>query len=141
MKRIFSMLASIVIMTIVCSAQKGRVPKAVTDAFATKFPGATNVKWGKENAKEYEAEFQLNSKNISANFGMDGSWMETETEIPVSELPSAVHKAITSKYPAATITGADKIEQPGGKILYEADIKTGGKTKEVELHPDGSFVK
>ena len=42
-------------------------------------PAATDVKWGKESAKEYEAEFRLNGNNVSANFGSDGAWVETET--------------------------------------------------------------
>jgi uncharacterized lipoprotein NlpE involved in copper resistance len=124
-----------------CTSQTLKVPVAVKTAFNTKYPNATNVKWGKENAKEFEAEFKLNNKAVSANFGLDGSWVETESVIAVSDLPTAVSAAISAKYPGAPITLAEKTEQPGNKILYEVTIKVNGKKKGIEINPDGSFVK
>jgi hypothetical protein len=136
----------IVLMLAIAASLSGisqplKVPAAVKTAFNAKFPNATNVKWGKENAKEFEAEFKLNNKAISANFGMDGSWVETESGIPVSDLPAAVSAAIKAKYPGAPFTGAEKTEQPGNKVIYEVTIKVNGKKKGIEINPDGSFVK
>ena len=117
------------------------LPVAVKTAFSTKFPGATSIKWGKENAKEYEAEFKLKNNNVSANFLVTGEWVETETVLPIKDLPAAVSNAIKTKYPVASITKAEKLEMPGDKTLYEVFIKINGKTKEVEVNADGSFVK
>ena len=83
----------------------------------------------------------MNNSSVSANFKPDGSWVETETVIPVSELPAAVTAAINSKYPGSVISTAEKLEQPGDKLLYEATIKVNGKKKTVELKPDGSFAE
>lgn len=141
MKTIVSMLLLAICFTTTAMAQKTHVPAAVTKAFNSKFPAAKEVKWGKESAKEYEAEFKLNGNNVSANFKTDGSWVETETEINVADMPAAVTAAITKKYPGATISMAEKTEQPGGKVLYETAIKVNGKKKSVELNPDGSFAK
>ena len=126
--------------TISCSQKINEkdIPVPVKTAFHTKFPGATAVSWGKENAKEYEAEFKFNNNAVSANFGLDGSWVETETVIPVSDLPAAVKTAISAKYPGAPITLAEKTEQPGDKTLYEVSVKVNGKKKSMELNPDGS---
>jgi hypothetical protein len=123
----------------ICAQMKA--PTAVANAFSKKFADAKQVKWGKENAKEYEADFSLNGTKMSANFDLQGNWKETETEITVSNLPEAVVKSIKAKHPSATIEGASKIEKADGKIIYEADIKLNGKKKELELLPDGSFVK
>src|SRR5216683_4680125 len=65
------------------------VPAAVQKAFEQKFPKATKVGWGKENEKEWEAEFTFNGSKLSANFTSDGVWVETEKEIAISELPKA----------------------------------------------------
>jgi hypothetical protein len=141
MKNIFIVLTMAITMSLSANCQGLKVPEAVKNAFAAKFPGATNIKWGKENAKEYEAEFKLNNNSVSSNFKMDGSWVETESVIPVADLPTAVTSAINTKYPGAPVTHAEKTEQPGNKILYEVAITVNGKKKSLEINPDGSWVK
>ncbi len=78
---------------------------------------------------------------MSANYDLNGHWKETETAIAVKDLPEAVTRSIQTKYPTSIISGADKIEQPNGKIIFEADIKLKGRKKEIELFPDGRSVK
>ncbi|MCC7401024.1 MAG: PepSY-like domain-containing protein [Chitinophagaceae bacterium] len=140
MKKIIIVLAAVIVAGGSIHGQV-KVTEAAKKAFAEKFPNATDVKWGKENAKEYEAEFKLNGQPVSANFKLDGSWVETESSIPVSDLPVAVSNALKTKYPGLPILKAEKTEKPGGKIIYEAVIKIHGKKKEIELNPDGTFVK
>ena len=136
MNRIMLILG-LVLVKIVSFA--GTPPAAVQKAFSQKFPAATNVKWGKENAKEWEGEFKINSTKLSANFSDNGTWLETETEIPLSQLPPIVVSSINEQYPDWEIVGADKIERSKDGILYEADIKSGIKKKEVLLKSNGIF--
>jgi uncharacterized membrane protein YkoI len=139
MKAIYLMLVLCTALSVTSFAQI-KVPANVQNAFKTKFPGATGVKWGKESAKEYEAEFKLNNTAVSANFGTDGSWKETETTISAAELPAAVTRAVNAKYPGAVMYLTEKIEKPEGKVLYEVNIKVKGKKKELEMNPDGSVA-
>jgi len=141
MKKNFIVLIAAIIIGFSANCQGLKVPEAVQNAFTARFPNATNLKWGKENAKEYEAEFKLNGNSISANFSQDGTWVETESVIPESELPSAVKAAVGKKYPGAPITLAEKTEQPGNKILYEVSVKVNGKRKSVEMTPDGTIAE
>ena len=141
MKKNIIVLTLVILLSLSANSQTLKVPDAVSTAFKSKFPNATNLKWGKENATEYEAEFKLNNTKVSANFNTDGSWVETETTIPITDLPVTVSTAITKKYPGAIITMAEKTEMPGNKIIYEVAIKVNGKKKGIELNPDGSFVK
>ena len=143
MKSLLALAFCIVSFATMSCSQKineKNIPGPVKSAFNTKFPGATAVKWGKENAKEYEAEFTFNNNAVSANFGLDGSWVETETVIPVADLPAAVKAAVSAKYPGAPITLAEKTEQPGNKTLYEVSVKVSGKKKSMELNPDGTVA-
>lgn len=141
MKKTFSLLLLYGCMAVTCYAQKINVPPAVTNAFNAKFPGASELKWEKENSKELEANFKWNAGKVSANFGLDGSWKETETTINPSELPAAVTNAVNTKYPGNSIFLTEKIEKPENKIFYEVNIKWKGKKKELELDANGNFVE
>jgi len=141
MKQFFLIAYAIIAFATTSCSQKISVPAAVTKDFAGKYPGATNVKWGKESAIEYEAEFKLNGNSVSANFSADGTWVETETMVKTADLPAAVVAAIYKNYPGAVITNAEKLEEPGDKLLYEATIKVKGKKKTLEMKEDGSLAK
>ena len=116
-------------------------PKLVSDAFTKKFPAATKVSWGKEGPKEWEAEFTLNGEKISANFGQDGTWLETEQEIKASSLPAAVLANVKSKYATWKIAEADKTETDKHGTIYEVDLKKGLKSKSLAFKADGTAVK
>lgn len=139
MKKYFLLLVTLLAVNISVFAVD--VPKAISDAFAKKFPAATNIKWGKENAKEYEAAFKLNGKSISANFLTDGSWVETESEIPNVELPAAITIVLQSTYKAAAVLKVFKIEKAKSNTTYEVEIKGAGKKKELIFNADGTLVK
>ncbi|MEP7373668.1 MAG: PepSY-like domain-containing protein [Chitinophagaceae bacterium] len=141
MKQFLLIACGILAIVATCRSQKVNIPAPVTNAFNAKYPNATAVKWGKESAKEYEAEFKLNGANVSANFDLDGSWIETETTIPSSGLPAAVISAVNIKYPGAVYFLTERIEKPGGKTLYEVNIKVKGKKKELELDGDGNLAE
>ena len=141
MKQLLLIVLNIFAILTTGYSQKVNVPAAVTKAFNSKYSNATNIKWGKESAKEYEAEFKLNGTNVSANFSTDGTWVETETTINTSDLPATIANTINTKYHGAVIYLVEKIEKPGNKILYEVNIKIKGKKKELEMNPDGSLEK
>lgn len=115
----------------------GTPPAAVQKAFEKKFPNATSVSWGKEGDKEWEAEFTFDGDKISSNFAEDGTWLETEKEIKIANLPKAVADAINLKYPGWTITEADKTESSKHGTIYEADLKKGIEKKDVAFKEDG----
>jgi hypothetical protein len=139
MKKIFLVIVSM--LAIAAYTYAVDVPKAIADAFAKKFPGATNIKWGKENAKEYEAEFKLNGKSISANFLTDGTWVETESEIPAAELPAAITTVLQTSYKAAAVLKVFKIVKAKGDTTYEVEIKGAGKKKELIFNTDGTLLR
>ncbi|MBA3647086.1 MAG: PepSY-like domain-containing protein [Chitinophagales bacterium] len=116
-------------------------PAPVEKAFEQKFPNATNLHWGKESLKEWEAEFVFKGENISANFTSDGKWVETEKEIKASEFPKAVAEAIQKQYPGWIITEADITQTEKNGTIYEAAIKNGKLKKGVAFKEDGIPVK
>ncbi len=116
-------------------------PAAVKMAFKKKFPTATKVIWGKEAPKEWETEFTFGGNKISANFGEDGTWLETGKKIKAADLPKALAAAAKLKYPGQAIAEADKTETSKHGTIYEADLKNGMKKKAVAFKEDGTTVK
>lgn len=95
-------------------------PTAVQTAFQQKFPNASDVDWSKEKNGDWEAEFELpGSSEMSATFSADGRWLETETEIAISELPAPVVAALQGK----KVKEAARIEKADGSMVYEAEVK------------------
>ena len=123
-----------------CGQNAKDLPTKVKTAFEQKFPGAQKVKWGKENATEWEAEFTLNSKEYSANFNADGHWIETEYEIGEKEIPAAVTKTLSEEFSGYKLVESEISETANGKV-YEFEIKTGSGKMEVAINTDGTIVK
>lgn len=117
------------------------VPDPVQKAFDKKFPAATHVRWGKENSREYEASFKINGTRASANFSDTGKWLETETEIPITQLPEVVAIAVNKQFVQFKITGVYKIENVKGETHYEAELKSKGRKKEVLINEDGTVIE
>lgn len=59
MKILFIAAAGFIAVSAAGQNKPMMIPDAVHTAFTAKFPGATNITWGNDNPKEYEAEFNL----------------------------------------------------------------------------------
>ena len=119
------------------------VPTAVKNAFTQKFPDAQKVEWELEEVGEYEAEFKLNGEEMSANFKEDGTWVGTETEIAVENLPQAVKEGITATFPDHKIEEVEYCDKSNGITVYEVELeneKTDTEFKAV-FSADGKFIK
>ena len=132
MKKVLVFIAAL--STLSCMAQN--IPQAVTTAFKKSFPGITIKKWDKEDGN-YETNFSKDGKTMSATFDAKGNWMETETDIKVSELPASVTDYVKTKYAGAAIKEAAIITNPQAKKIYEAEVKG----KDLQFDENGKFLK
>ncbi len=124
MKTTLFVLGILVISLVACTQKTPTT--AVTNAFAQKFKGAEKVKWDMEESNEWEAEFKLSEKAISASFDLAGKWLETEVEIEKSEVPLAVKTAIEKEYVGAKMGEVSNIETPDFNG-YEIALKRNDK--------------
>lgn len=129
-RNIASLLLTLFLLVPIAKGQD--VPSKVNEAFAEKFPNARQVKWEKESAEEFEAEFTIDGTRMSANFDPRGNWKETEAEISHSDLPKAVQETLKSDYSELRGTHIYKVTQPG-KTLYEVEVANDG-AEEYEDH-------
>lgn len=141
MKNLFLVIAITAFVSLNACCQVGKeVPSNIKSAFAKQFPKATNVKWAKENSKEWEAEFKMNAKEYSANFDFNGKCVETEHEISVTEIPLAI-KAILDKEFAGYKIKESEISETEKAKLYEFELQKDGKKTEVAIDVNGKIIK
>ena len=117
------------------------VPVEINSAFNTKFSGATDITWGKESDIEYEAEFKLNGKLVSANFDTSGKCLVTETKLTKEELPTQITNNLKSQFGEYQVIEAESLEKTGKPVVFEVMLEMGETTLEVVLESNWKIVK
>ena len=141
MRNLFVLIGVIALFSFTaCGQTEKMVPASVNTAFSQKFPDASKVKWDKENATEWEAEFILNGVEYSANFDKSGTWMETEYKIAAAELPAAVQATLDDEFGGYDVDLAEVTETAGGKV-FELGLKNGKEELEISIDRDGKVLK
>jgi uncharacterized lipoprotein NlpE involved in copper resistance len=111
-------------------------PAVVQAAFQEIFPNISDVEWEMENENEWEAEFEMDGVEYSANFLADGTWKETEHEITASEFPVAVQNTLSTDFADYSVEEAEFAETPDG-IAYEFELTSSNGNLEVVMDADG----
>lgn len=133
--------AALFLISIAACGQAGKdVPATVKSTFSQKFPKATKVEWGKENDKEWEAEFIMDGKEYSANFDNTGAWIETEYEISAKEIPSSV-KVTLDKESAGYKTAESVVTENKDGKAFEFLLKKGETEIELIIDSNGKVIK
>ncbi len=135
---VFSLIAG---LTHAQKLKDSDVPVSVQSAFSKLFPTATEVKWSKESANEFEAEFKMNKTEKSANFDQTGRWLGTETEIKSAGLPQPVLATISKDFAGYKIEESEKAETPDKGTFYEMELEKGESKIEVQISADGKVLK
>src|SRR6476661_8512116 len=92
--------------------KESQVPAEVRAAFQKQYPSIT-ASWDKEDAN-YEANFKQNGKAMSTVIDKNGTIVETETDIPVMDLPKSAQDYIKKNYPGTKIEESAKIVKANG---------------------------
>jgi hypothetical protein len=112
-----------------------QVPAATKAAFEKQYPGVKG-EWDKEDSN-YEVEFKQDGKEMSMVIDKDGAVVETETDIPVADLPQAIRDYMKQNYAGSKIDEAAKVVKSNGEINYEAEVNH----KDVLFDVNGKFIK
>lgn len=137
------MLSACLLVSLMGFTQKitpDKVPAPVKQAFAKKFPAATDVKYEMEK-KDYEINFKDKGVEMSANYSPIGKWLETETAITESDLPEEVFNAVVKDFDGFKISEVAKIETPDKPIIYEMDLKKVNEGYKAQFSPKGDVLK
>ena len=112
------------------------IPNEVKVAFAKQYPEVKKVKWEKEDGK-FEAGFKQNKVESSVLMNANGKILETENEIPVTDLSKSITDYVAKNYPNQKIKGAAKITDAEGVVTFEAEVKG----LDLLFSDKGNFIK
>jgi hypothetical protein len=106
------------------------------------FPGATHVEWEKVFSN-YKAEFYHDRHEKTAQFGPDGVWLRTKTELSFFDVPAPVMET-AREYCDWEIDEVQLFEQADGVPAYylvEFDLEQTAREKQLRILPDGTVMK
>ena len=138
MKKLFIMTTMAASLVFAACGQKldaSKVPAPVKASFAKEYPGTT-AKWEKEKGN-YEVNFKKDGSDMSLLIQPNGSIVETETDIKITDLPATVLVYVKEHYPGKNIKEAAKITKADRSVNYEAEING----KDVIFDANGKFIK
>ena len=142
------LLIASVLTAIVCvSVQAGEkkiqrkdLPPAVEKTVAEQSKGAaikgfaTEVEDGKTL---YEVELSVNGHGKDISMDQHGNVVEVEEEVAMTALPPTVKDGLTKAAGKGTISKVETVTKKGKLVAYEAVVKTGSKSSEIQVGPDG----
>jgi hypothetical protein len=115
-------------------------PENVKKEFFKKYSSAQSVKWENEEKNEWEAEFKMDGKKMSASFDNSAKWIESETEITQKELPSSVVMTLNKDFQDYKKGHIEIFESPEMKG-FELGLKKGEASLEVIFDNKGIILK
>src|SRR5262249_39399956 len=126
-----------------------KVPKAVKAAIKARFPdakinGASTEKDGDKTV--YELAIVNKGQKIDVTLTPEGQIVTMEKEITLKDLPKAVAATLHAKYAKADLKIIEEVwhvKDKQEKLAYYEFLltTTAKKTVEVEIAPDGKFLK
>ena len=143
MKKIIVLLSACLLFSLMGYTQKitpEKVPATVKQAFATKFPAATDVNYVLKQ-KCYEVTCKDKGVGTSANFNATGKWLKTATAITESDLPKEVSTAIAKDFAGFKISEVTTMELPDKPLFYMMDLKKGNEGYKVNFSAKGDVLK
>jgi hypothetical protein len=139
-KPVLIMAAAFFIGINACGQTAKDVPAGIKATFSQKFPAASKIEWGRENDKEWEAEFKLDGKEYSATFDNSGAWIETECEISLKEVQAPVKTTLDKESAGFKIGEVVIAEDKDGKV-YEFQLTKDKKEFELLIDLNGKMIK
>lgn len=115
-------------------------PENVKAEFTKKYASAQSVKWGSEGKNEWEAEFKVDGKKMSASFDNSAKWIESETEITEKELPGSVISTLNKDFQGYR-KGVIEIFENNEIKGFELGLKKGETSIEVIIDNNGKVIK
>jgi len=124
--------------------RRNQLPPAVEKTVAAESQGATINGFETEVEKGrrlYEMEMTVNGHSKEISMDKNGKIVEVEEEVTMDSLPPAVQSALKTAAGKGTIGKIESLTKNGKLVAYEAYVKTGKKSSEIQVGPNGEKLK
>lgn len=118
------------------------MPDEVISSFQKYFPGAEVLGYDKETENgttTYEVEC-ISGDRKDIQFEKDGTIIEIEEEMNISDLPEKVVTSLNNNYNSPEILKTEKVTK-GNDTLFEVVIKYKKKKHEIRLDKEGNILE
>ncbi len=115
-------------------------PDAVIQGLRSEHPEAQNIQIDKERhfgLTLYEVKFKSNGEQHETLFTPQGKHFGHEQPVAPADLPRAIIKTLDSTFRSYSITDAEMIRHPDGRIEYEIDVHGDANDWELAMSPSG----
>ncbi len=118
------------------------VPVAVRNSFYELYPNMFVYEWELEKKENvYEAEFMNKGIEMEAIFRPDGTYIGTEIDIKMKDMPSDVKKAFSlSEYAKWKLEDTEEFKKKEGEKLYIIEVEKRKKKVKLYYSKDGKLV-
>ncbi|MBO9700985.1 MAG: PepSY-like domain-containing protein [Sporocytophaga sp.] len=126
---------SIISLSATCQElSENDVPDAVRNSFYELYPNMFVYEWELEKKENvYEAEFMNKGKEMEAIFRPDGTYIGTEIDIEMDDIPSDVKKAFSqSEFAKWKIEDTEEFHKKEGEKLYIIEVEK--RKRKVKLY-------
>lgn len=120
--------------------KRSDLPAEVERAVGSLSEGATFRGFSTEKEKgqvHYEAELLVNGHNKDVLMDSKGAVLEVEEQVAIDSLPPTVKSGLQAKAGKGKLLEVESITKHDKLVAYEAQVKTGERTREVQVDPEG----
>jgi len=123
-----------------------KLPKAITDAVAKRFPKAKMVSAATEledKVKVYEVTIKEGEVTTDVTLTADGVITGFESSVAIADLPKVISDAVATKYPQGKMKSAETVTKikDGKETMeyFEIILTSEGSEYEVQVLPSGKI--
>lgn len=119
------------------------VPEHVIKAFEAEHPEAKNIQVNKNRHFDltlYEIKFKGNDGHHETLMTSEGKHFGHEISVDINKLPQAIPNKLAQIFKKFSISDAEKISHPDGRIEYEIDVLSDSGKWELAMNLDGDVL-
>lgn len=115
-------------------------PHRVQAKFNAKYPEiADKARW-QQNEQGYQATFQQKNREVVSDFGPDGKWLQSRTQVREEDLPPPTRMYINDTYPKGyEFVNGYRIENTKGS-RYEINLRSEQQDYRLDFDKQGGLV-